>query len=136
MIGLDENVQVVQDLYAAFGRGDIPGLMELLAEDVDWYFNSSSEAIPFAGSWQGHDGVMTFFRKVAETCEILAFGPNEVIAMGEHVLTLGHERIRIRANGREFEADWAHLFTVRAGKIVRLREFYDTAVMAKAFLGN
>jgi ketosteroid isomerase-like protein len=44
--------------------------------------------------------------------------------------------VRVRANGREFETDWVHLFTVRDGQIVRLREFYDTAVMAEAFLGS
>ena len=32
-----ENVQVVKDGYAAFSRGDIPGLLALLAEDVEWH---------------------------------------------------------------------------------------------------
>lgn len=131
-----ENMQVVQDLYAAFGRGDVPGLLNLLAEEVDWYFNGRPEDVPFAGHWQGRAGVMEFFRTVGETCKVLAFGPNEVIVLGEHVLSLGHERVRVRTTGREFETDWAHLFTVQAGQVVRLREFYDTAVMAKAFLGN
>jgi ketosteroid isomerase-like protein len=35
----EENVQVVQDLYAAFSRGDMPGLLALLDEHVDWHFN-------------------------------------------------------------------------------------------------
>ncbi len=136
MIVMDENVQVVQDLYAAFGRGDMPGLLGLLAEDVDWYFNGRSEDIPFAGRWQGRDGMMDFFRIVGETCEVFSFGPNEVVALGEHVLLLGHERVRVRATGREYESDWAQLFTVREGAIVRMREFYDTAVIARAFLAD
>ncbi|GJM42049.1 MAG: hypothetical protein DHS20C20_23310 [Ardenticatenaceae bacterium] len=136
MIELDENVQVVQDLYAAFGRGDIPGLLGLLAEDVEWHFNGRPEDIPFGGRWQGHAEMMEFFRTVGETCEVLAFGPNEVIAMGDHVLSLGREHVRVRATGREFETDWAHLFTVQGGEVVRLREYYDTAVMAEAFLGS
>lgn len=134
MIAINENIQVVQDLYAAFGRGDVPGVLELLAEDVDWFFNGRSQDIPFAGRWQGREEMMDFFRTVGETCEVLAFGPNEVITLGEHVLSLGHERVRVRATGREFETDWAHLFTVQDGQVVRLREFYDTAVMAQAFL--
>lgn len=134
MIATEENVQVVQDLYAAFGQGDVPALLGLLAEDVDWHFNGRSQDIPFGGHWQGRSEMMAFFRIVGETCEVLAFGPNEVITLGEHVLALGHERVRVRATGREFETDWAHLFTVRQGQIVRLREFYDTAVMARAFL--
>ena len=31
------NTQIVQQAYAAFGRGDIPALLSLLAEDVDWH---------------------------------------------------------------------------------------------------
>ncbi|MCA9946375.1 MAG: nuclear transport factor 2 family protein [Anaerolineales bacterium] len=136
MSEFNENVQVVQDLYAAFGQGDMAGLLTLLAEDVDWTFNGRREDIPFAGRWQGRGEMMDFFRTVGETCDVLAFGPNEVIALGEHVLSLGHERVRVRATGREFESDWAHLFTVQDGQVVRLREYYDTAVMAEAFLAK
>jgi ketosteroid isomerase-like protein len=114
----------------------MPGLLNLLDEQVDWHFNGRPEDIPFGGRWQGRAGMMDFFRAVGETCEVLAFGPDEVIALGEHVLSLGHERIRVRATGREFETDWAHLFMVQDGQIVRVREFYDTAVMAKAFLSS
>jgi ketosteroid isomerase-like protein len=31
-----ENMRVVKELYAAFGRGDVPGVAKLLAEDVIW----------------------------------------------------------------------------------------------------
>ncbi len=31
-----ENVQVVQKLFAAFGQANIPSALDILAEDVDW----------------------------------------------------------------------------------------------------
>jgi uncharacterized protein len=31
-----ENVQLVQEIYAAFGRGDIPAALDALAHDVEW----------------------------------------------------------------------------------------------------
>ncbi len=31
-----ENVQLIQSLYAAFGRGDIPALLEGLSDSVEW----------------------------------------------------------------------------------------------------
>ena len=129
----NNNVQVVQDLYAAFGRGDLPGLVALLDENVDWHFNGRPDDIPFAGQWLGRGKMMDFFKTVAETCEVLEFGPNEVLVFDEHVLALGHERVRARVSGREFESNWAHLFSVQNGRVVRLREFYDTAAMAEAF---
>ena len=134
MIEINENVQVVQDLYAAFDQGDLPGLINLLAEDVDWHFNGRSEDIPLAGHWRGHKQMMEFFSQVAATCEVFSFGPNEVIDCGEHVLALGHVHVQVKATGRQFETNSIHLFTLKDGLIIRVREFYDTAVMAHAFL--
>jgi ketosteroid isomerase-like protein len=35
---------LVQTAYAAFGRGDIPGLLSVLAPDVRWEFTGDSQA--------------------------------------------------------------------------------------------
>lgn len=31
-----KNVQIVQQIYASFGRGDIPAVLNGLADDIDW----------------------------------------------------------------------------------------------------
>jgi ketosteroid isomerase-like protein len=131
------NEQAVQRLYTAFGQGDMQGIMDVLAEDVDWLFVGRPEDVPFAGPRHGHEQMKEFFGIVGETVgEIYEFGPREVMSFDDKVLVLGHERVRVRATGRVFETDWAHLFTMHDGKIVRLREFYDTATMAEAFRGG
>ena len=43
------NVDVVQRLYEAVGRGDIPALLDLLADDVEWSLQGPS-VIPWAAS--------------------------------------------------------------------------------------
>ena len=35
-MSVQENVQIVKDAYAAFGRGDIQGLLALFAEGIEW----------------------------------------------------------------------------------------------------
>lgn len=128
------NEQVVYRLYEAFGQGDIQGILDTLSEDVDWLFVGRPEDVPFAGQRRGHEQMKEFFGIVGETvAEIYEFGPREVMSFDDKVLVLGHERVRVRATDRVFETDWAHLFTVREGRITRLREFYDTATMAEAF---
>ena len=130
------NEQVVHQLYTAFGRGDMPGILDTLAEDIDWLFVGRPEDVPFAGHRRGHEQMEEFFGIVGETVEPLEFGPREVMSFDDKVLALGHERVRVKATDRVFETDWAHLFTLSNGKIVRLREFYDTATMAEAFRGG
>ncbi len=46
-------LQVVQDVYAAFQRGDIPGVLANMSPDVDWMLAGDPKAIPVAGSRHG-----------------------------------------------------------------------------------
>jgi ketosteroid isomerase-like protein len=128
-----DTTQVVLDLYAAFGRGDVPAILGVLSTDVDWYFVGRPEDIPFAGRRHGHAQMVEFFTAIGQTVDVLEFGPREMLACEDKVLVLGHERVRVRATERVFESDWAHVYTIESGKIVRLREFYDTATIAAAF---
>lgn len=130
------NVQVVMQLYSAFGRGDVATILGILADDIDWLFVGRPEDVPFAGSHRGHQQMIKFFTLVGQTAEVQEFGPNEIMAFDDKVLVLGHERVRVRATDRVFETDWLHLFTLQDGKIVRLREYYDTAAMAAAYRGQ
>lgn len=65
--------------------------------------------------------------------EIQRFEPREFIAQGDQVVVLGEERMRIKATGRIAENRWVMVFALRDGRIVRFREFDDTAAVAAAF---
>ena len=54
------NVGIVQDAYAKFGMGDIPGLLGLCATDINWQ-TPEIENASFGGKCQGHAGVGNFF---------------------------------------------------------------------------
>lgn len=127
-----QEIQVVQELYDAFGRGDLPAILDCLAEDVDWHYVGRPQDVPFAGPRLGRDVMVDFFTTVAAVAEVIEFGPLEIMTCGEQVIVLGQEKARARATGRVWETPWVHIFTVREGRIVRLREFYDTAAVAEA----
>ncbi len=127
-----QNVDVVQRKYAAVGRGDIPGVLDLLTDDVEWTLQGPS-AIPFAGPRYGHAGVSEFFSLVGETLEFEQFEPRDFIAQGDTVVALGYERNRIKPTGRTFAQEWAHVYTLREGKIARARFFENTAAYVAAF---
>ena len=129
----ESNTQAVLDLYEAFVGGNVPGIFAVLDEQVDWLFNGRSSDVPFAGHYRGHAGMGQFFGTVAPLVDVHSFGPTEVHTFGDHVLALGHERVGVRATGKIFETDWIHFYTLKDGKIIRLREYYDTATMAEAF---
>ena len=131
-LGVRRNVDVVQETYEAVGRGDIPALLDLLTDDVEWTLQGPC-VIPFAGTRRGREGVAEFFSLVGETLEFQQFEPREFVAQGNTVVVVGYERNLIKPTGRTFEQEWAHVYTLRDGKIAKFRALEDTAAYVVAF---
>lgn len=128
-------LETVQKLYAAFGGGDVEGLLALLTDDIDWQFLGSIGQ-PYLGRHQGKAGVLRFLGLVAEFDEIQAFEPREFFAGPDHVTVLGWERTRIKPNGEVFESPWVHLFQLRGDQVARFVGLYDTAAAWGAGAGR
>ena len=130
-MSVQENVQIVKKAYAAFGRGDIQGLLALFAENIEWI--SPGEGLPLAGTYRGLARVAGFFQKVSEMVEISFFEPREFVAEGDRVLVVGFSRGRVKATNRTFENNWVMAFTVRNGKVTNAREYIDTLALGRGF---
>jgi uncharacterized protein len=126
------NAEVVQQVYAAVGQGDIPAVLRLLTDDVEWTLQGPS-VIPWAGTHHGHEGVTEFFSLIGETLEFEQFEPRKYVAQGDTVVVLGHERSLVKPTGRRFEQEWAHFYTLRDGKIATGLFIEDTAAQVEAF---
>ncbi len=127
-----ENVKIVQQAYEDFKNGNIPALLESMADNVEWEL-PELEGVPIAGKRQGRDRVADFFATLSETQEVLNFEPTEFVAQGEKVVVLGDYTWRVKATGGQITSDWAHVFTVRNGRIERFQEYTDTAAIAAAY---
>ena len=117
---------VVQQAYEAFGRRDVPGILNLVTDTVDWEFVGST-GLAYAGRRRNKEEVAEFFAAVGRTDDIHAFEPREFIEAGEHVTVLGWEKSTAIDTGKPFESEWVHVFTVKNGKITRWRGFFNTA---------
>ncbi len=122
---------VIQSMYAAFGRGDVEGLLGLCADDVDWSMLGSI-ALPYIGQFKGKQALLRWFGLVAEFDDIQAFEPREFFTGADHVTVLGWERTRAKPGQGVFETPWVHLFTLRDGKVARFVGMYDTAAVEAA----
>lgn len=129
----EKNVQLTKGAYAAFKRGDIAGLLNTLADDVGWFLPGPKDIIPVLGQRRGRQQVAEFFSKLAELQESEQFEPREFIAQGDTVVVLGHYRWRVKSTKRVFESDWAHVFTIRNGKITNFHEYFDTDAAVAAY---
>ena len=117
---------IVQHVYEAFGRGDVPALLEMVAKEVDWEFVGSPN-LPYAGRRHNRKEVADFFATLARTDDIQVFEPREFIEAGEHVTVLGWEESTALDTGKKFSGEWAHVFTVKYGQVTRWHGFFNTA---------
>jgi uncharacterized protein len=123
------NVQIVQNAYAAFKRGDIQTILDSLSKDVEWI---APGVEPVAGTYHGREEVALFFQRVNEISEFSSFEPSEYVAQGDRVVVLGHYTATVRNTGRVYDCDWAMAFTVQQGKISKFQEYTDTAALVAA----
>jgi uncharacterized protein len=118
--------EIVQKAYAAFGRADIPGIVEFVADNVDWEFVGPA-SLAYAGRRHSKAEVAAFFAAIPQVDQIHEFEPREFIEAGEHVTVLGWERSTAIDSGQDFASEWAHVFTVKNNKVTRWRGFFNTA---------
>ena len=84
------NTTVVQEMYAAFGRGDTQTLLSKLADDVVWTgLYGAGSHVPTAGERRGKAAVAEFFKQVAEHVNFSRFEPKEFVATGDKVWRCG-----------------------------------------------
>jgi len=125
------NADLVRSLYTAFGRGDVKTVLDNLDPAVTWSSNCGP-AIPWGGTRHGIAGAASFFEALGGNLDFEKFEPREFFAADGTVIVLGHTQARPKRNGHRFDSDWVHVFTIANGKVVRFREFYDTAAVAAA----
>jgi ketosteroid isomerase-like protein len=128
----EENKRVVQTVFEMFGRGDVPGLLELITDDAEWAA-PGPESVSYFGERSGREGALEFFKNLGSSVEFESFEPGDLIAEGDRVVALGSERGRVRSTGKVFDNRWALVFTIREGKVAGFRCYENTAAIAEAF---
>jgi uncharacterized protein len=127
----EQNKAIVEQAYNNFKTGNIEALLNLMSDDVSWTL-PEMEGVPFAGKRSGRTAVGEFFGTLGSSQDTLSFEPRELIAEGDKVISLGSYDWRVKSNNREFGGDFAHVFTIRGGKIVVFHEYMDTAACIAA----
>jgi uncharacterized protein len=128
---MDVNTKLIQDLYEAFGRGDIPYILQQFADDIDLNGPDAPE-LPYRGAYRGRKGAQQYFERIAGAIEVTAFEPKTYVASGDEVMTAGSWSGKARATGKSFKTPWAMHFVVKGGQVTYARVYEDSGVTAAA----
>ncbi|HEX4187076.1 MAG TPA: nuclear transport factor 2 family protein [Solirubrobacteraceae bacterium] len=121
-----ENVEVVKRIYAM-----TPLAFAFYAPDVEWDM-SNCVGWTDAAVYRGHDGVRDFLRGWIASFDRYEPTIERLFPAGDEVVAVVNDRAYIKESSRPIERRFAHLFTFRAGMIVRVRAYSDIAEALKA----
>lgn len=131
----NDNIQKLQQLYAAFGRGDINMILKNVTDDISWGTETTANEVPWYPIRHGREGVGDFFATLGREVDFTNFAPSQFAGGGDVVYAHVDLAYKFKKNGREAASSSVHEFTFRDGRISRFRAFEDTATVRDAWNG-
>jgi uncharacterized protein len=128
------NADKVRAIYAAFGRGDIPAMLEHFAEDIVWEYGRPPSEVPWLLDRRGRAGAAAFFTAL-QALELHHFNLEAVLEGPTLVVAIVDIEATVKATGRRIEEQGeAHLWRFDdQGKVARFRHVLDTAQHERAW---
>lgn len=120
--------EIVRSFYDKLKAGDAPGALGLMAPDIEW-ITMWHYKVDGRGPERVAEGL---FKPLVAEWSSFALVPTEFIANGDTVVSLGNFTGVHGTTGKHAEAGYAHVWTVRDGKIIRFRQYIDTLAVADA----
>ena len=123
----------IENIYNAFSKGDVPSVLSAMDDNIVWNEaegNSLADGNPYIGPDAVLNGV--FARLVEEheyfnlkNIELHNMENNQVLA------TLRYDAKR-KDNGALIDAQAAHLWKLKDGKVISFQQYVDTKQLAEA----
>lgn len=125
------NITVVDNLYKAFAKGDIPAVLGAMDAKIVWN-EAESNALADGNPYIGPDAVLNgvfvrlggqheYFK--LENVQLHGMDNNQVLA------TLRYDA-KFKESGKAYNAQVAHLWTLKDGKIIGFQQYVDTKKLA------
>ena len=123
---MNDNVAIVRGAYEAFARGDVAAVLAVLDENIEWH---EAEHItywpggPFVGPQAVLDGLLA---RIPQDFDGFAIDVGRVVGCGDTVLVEARYHATARATGKPLDAQVAHVWDLRDGKVVHWQQYSDT----------
>jgi ketosteroid isomerase-like protein len=127
-----ENVETVRRAYDANAKRDVAAAISSLAPNVEWHQAENfiyADRSPYVGPKAMLEGLFARFDAEWENFTTAA---NELLDAGDKVIALGYYSGTYKKTDRAVHAQFAHVWTLRDGKVVKFEQYTDTAQFARA----
>ena len=128
-----QDVEAMRRAYDAFNRGDVPTVLQVFDEAIEWYEPGGGNAV--SGTFRGPQSVANdVFATVPQSFEEFTAEPQQFIDAGDHLVVVGRFRGRSKS-GQQLDAAFAHVWTMRNGKARAFHNHVEAEPWAKGWSG-
>lgn len=128
------NLTVIDNLYKAFSTGDIPVALADMDPKIVWNEaegNAYADGNPYIGPGVVLEGV---FARIGADHEYFKLTDINLLEMSNNqVLATLRYDAKLKENGKTYNAQAAHLWTLKDGKITAFQQYTDTKKLEEAF---
>jgi ketosteroid isomerase-like protein len=114
----DQNLELVQGAYESFSKGDVAGVLAILADDVAW---TVPPPLPQATEAHGREEVGRFFERLVGIWADFSVEVDDFVASGERVCVIGRGSGKVE--GKQAGYGFVHCWTIASGLAARFDEY-------------
>lgn len=123
---MSKSSDIVRGLYDAFAKGDMPRVLGAFDPKIEWWEAEGflyADGNPYIGPQSVAEGV---FQRIVSDVEDFTVVPEKVIDGGDTVVVEGRYKGKMKSTGTPVDAQFAHVYELRGGKIIRFQQYTDT----------
>lgn len=117
----EEMLKIVDDLYAATGRGDFDAAEEVLTDD---FFITEADSLPMAGVYRGKTALRNLYTQVMGLMDVAGLARGETTTGGDFAVC--HVTFQFQDETLQ-PAELLELFRFKGNKICEIRPYYFDA---------
>ncbi|MEO9893189.1 nuclear transport factor 2 family protein [Aurantibacter sp.] len=129
----EDNRAVIHALYQSFSTGDIPGVLALMEDNIIWNEaegNSLAAGNPYKSPDAVLNGVFAPLGELWENFRVVDVKLHEMV--DDEVLATLRYKGKYLKTGTAINAQAAHLWKLKNGKIIAFQQYVDTKQLADA----
>jgi ketosteroid isomerase-like protein len=127
---MPSNLDLIRSTYEGAPLDNQRNLRAALAAGAEW---TEAAGFPYAGTYVGPDAIFDgVFRRLGSEWIGYRADVHTYLADGDHVAAFGVYSGTYKATGKSMTASFAHLYVIRDGRIVRMTQVVDSAVVNRA----
>lgn len=131
-MSVEDNKRVVREFCDHFKKSNADGLIDAMTDDATWWVNGKPHLFPSSGTRTKEEAAKMFRNMLAAYADGLEMQIVSIMGEGDIVVaeTRSHATTR---TGRVYENEYALFFTVRHGKVAKVREYTDLLHVLEVF---